>query len=364
MPGWVKYVKTIILVAFLAAPVSGAAQNSTSSLLFEDYEWDFGTLREVDGKVSHVFKFTNTGSSPVVIERVKVDCGCTAVNYDREPVKPQGEGFIEIVFDPDRFSGKFSKGVTVYSDGGRNRNLLRVTGSVIGRPRTVEEDYPFALARGVRAEAMHAALGYIENGSAKSAAIGIVNVSDATIALAARTEGGSGRLTAVVPAALEPGERALMTLSYDLTAGDPVYGMLGDRVWLAVNGEEAGLPFTLNAVAVDDFSDSDLSLAPRCEVAPVYHNFGDVAPGSELECLVTISNKGRSDLIVRNVSMRRDTSSDLREGTKIAPGKEIVVRLAMKVSEEAYGTETGGISFVVNDPARPLREVRLGAEVY
>lgn len=364
MTSWFKHIKLIMLVAALAAAFVGYAQNTTSSLLFDDYEWDLGTFREVDGKVSHIFTFTNTASSPVVIERVKPDCGCTAVNYSREPVMAGEKGSIEIVFDPDRFSGRFSKSVTVYSAGGRNRNLLTVKGTVIGRPRSVEDDYPFALAGGVRAEAMHSALGYVENGSAKSAAIGVVNLSDRPVTLTARIESESGRLAVAIPGTLSPSEKALMTFTYDLTAGEPVYGMLGDRIYLSVNGKETGLPFTLNAVAVDNFSDSEIALSPVCEVSPVYHNFGDAAPGSELSVTVKISNKGRGELLVRSVSVRRNTSCDLKEGTVIAPGRQIEVKLSMKIREEAYGAQTGGISFVVNDPVRPLREVRLGAEAY
>ena len=46
------------------------------------------------------------------------------------------------------------------------------------------------------------------------------------------------------------------------------------------------------------------------------------------------------------------------------PGTSLAVPVTLKISEEAYGTESGGVSFVVNDPARPFREVRLGADVY
>ena len=139
-----------LLCAVVSLLCGGAAwaQNSTSTLVFDTCEWDFGTFREEEGKVSHTFTFTNTGRYPVVIEQVKADCGCTAVNYDRAPVRPGGTGTIEVVFDPDRFAGRFTKGVTVFSDGGRNRNLLKVTGTVIGRPLTVEERYPFPLAEG------------------------------------------------------------------------------------------------------------------------------------------------------------------------------------------------------------------------
>ena len=189
--------RAVLLTAALLVCAAGWAQNSISALVFDEYEWDFGTLREVDGPVSHLFSFTNTGTGAAVITRIKVDCGCTAVDYSREPVKPGGRGSVEVVFDPANYSGKFSKSVTVYSNG--NRNLLTVKGTVIGRPRSVEEEYPFALAGGVRAEAMHVAFGYVENGSAESVAVGVVNTGETETVLSVRAGYGSGRLTIAAP---------------------------------------------------------------------------------------------------------------------------------------------------------------------
>lgn len=354
--------RAVLLTAALLVCAAGWAQNSISALVFDEYEWDFGTLREVDGPVSHLFSFTNTGTGAAVITRIKVDCGCTAVDYSREPVKPGGRGSVEVVFDPANYSGKFSKSVTVYSNG--NRNLLTVKGTVIGRPRSVEEEYPFALAGGVRAEVMHVAFGYVENGSAESVAVGVVNTGETETVLSVRAGYGSGRLTIAAPERLAPGERGLVTFTYDFTEGDPVYGLLAERVYFSVDGEEAGLPFTANAIAVDDFSATDISRAARCEVSPMYRNFGDVRPGSELTLEVNISNSGQSDLIVRSVSLRRGTECPLTPGTVVRPGTSLAVPVTLKISEEAYGTESGGVSFVVNDPVRPFREVRLGADVY
>lgn len=59
---------------------------------------------------------------------------------------------------------------------------------------------------------------------------------------------------------------------------------------------------------------------------------------------------------------RYGVSADPGDGR--ASGTSLAVPVTLKISEEAYGTESGGVSFVVNDPARPFREVRLGADVY
>ena len=59
--------RAVLLTAALLVCAAGWAQNSISALVFDEYEWDFGTLREVDGPVSHLFSFTNTGTGAAVI---------------------------------------------------------------------------------------------------------------------------------------------------------------------------------------------------------------------------------------------------------------------------------------------------------
>ena len=67
--------RAVPLTAALLACAAGWAQNSISALVFDEYEWDFGTLREVDGPVSHLFSYTNNGKCSTVITLIKVDCG-------------------------------------------------------------------------------------------------------------------------------------------------------------------------------------------------------------------------------------------------------------------------------------------------
>lgn len=53
---------------------------------------DYGSIKEeVEVAVSE-FEFTNTGKSPVVIQRVIASCGCTTPSYTREPVLPGKSG--------------------------------------------------------------------------------------------------------------------------------------------------------------------------------------------------------------------------------------------------------------------------------
>lgn len=68
-------------------------------LTFEKTEHDFGTIKR--GKTqSAIFKFTNTGKSPLLILDVKVSCGCTVPSYPKDkPIAPGKSGEIQVDFN-------------------------------------------------------------------------------------------------------------------------------------------------------------------------------------------------------------------------------------------------------------------------
>ena len=69
-------------------------------LSFRETFFDFGTVREEMGPVTHTFEFENTGDRPVKILQVKPSCGCTTPDWSKEAIKPGNKGFITAKFDP------------------------------------------------------------------------------------------------------------------------------------------------------------------------------------------------------------------------------------------------------------------------
>lgn len=133
---------------------------------FPQQVWNFGTIREADGAVSHEFEFENKGKSPVVIEKVTVTCGCTTPPVQSGTGTSGGRGTIRIAYNPEGRPGAFRKDITIQSSGG-GRNVISITGEVTPRPRRSGELYP------VRAGALRLAtrtvnLGYVPRGSIKA----------------------------------------------------------------------------------------------------------------------------------------------------------------------------------------------------
>jgi hypothetical protein len=83
-----------------------------TSMNFEQYAHNFGKIKQ-DTQNKHKFKFTNTGSNPLIIENATGSCGCTVPEYPREPIPPGGTGEITVEYSPGKQQGVQSKTVTI-----------------------------------------------------------------------------------------------------------------------------------------------------------------------------------------------------------------------------------------------------------
>ena len=81
------------------------------------YETKFNFGRVPEGKVlKHSFRFKNTGFNPLMIAKTDVTCGCTVPNYPEEPIAPNSDGEITVVFNTSGKSGVQEKNIIVHSN--------------------------------------------------------------------------------------------------------------------------------------------------------------------------------------------------------------------------------------------------------
>ena len=101
-------------------------------LLFEETEHDFGNIREGD-KVTHVYKFRNTGEVPLIIQDAKPSCGCTAPDWTKTPIPPGEEGFVKAEFDSNGKPGAQNKTITVTANTWPKTSKLSFKAMVAGK---------------------------------------------------------------------------------------------------------------------------------------------------------------------------------------------------------------------------------------
>tara|TARA_B100001758_G_scaffold76182_1_gene64370 strand:+ start:1414 stop:1782 length:369 start_codon:yes stop_codon:yes gene_type:complete len=113
---------TIVLAVFIFSA-------NSQDLKFNEREFDFGEIKEMDGKVSHKFVFTNNSKKSIQILTVKPSCGCTTPDWSKKEIKPGKEGFIVAEYNPRGRPGVFRKSLSVVTSDNK-RSVIFIKGKV------------------------------------------------------------------------------------------------------------------------------------------------------------------------------------------------------------------------------------------
>lgn len=114
-----------VLIAFSTIAFTNPA---TAPMSWDKQSHDFGTIDQGE-PVSATFEFVNNGTDPIIIKRVKGSCGCTATDYDREPIMPNGKSIIKATYNASA-KGSFTKTVSVYTNLQEEATVLTLKGTV------------------------------------------------------------------------------------------------------------------------------------------------------------------------------------------------------------------------------------------
>ncbi|MBW6478486.1 MAG: DUF1573 domain-containing protein [Bacteroidales bacterium] len=139
----VFYFPGILLFFICLAGCNQPAQTETSNgrsginpesggpfISFQKDVHDFGKIITGE-RVSYGFRFTNTGTSPLLITGIRSGCGCTVGDYPKDPVMPGKEGRIHVVFNSSGRRGFQSESVRVLSNAEESVVTLRITAEVM-----------------------------------------------------------------------------------------------------------------------------------------------------------------------------------------------------------------------------------------
>ncbi len=128
--------KKISIVFLLSFVMSGLLfAQSKPEVKFNKDVHDYGSVKEEIEVALSEFEFTNTGKTPVVIQRVVTSCGCAAPSYTREPVLPGKSGKVKVAYNTIHRPGTFRKSVRVYTNVPDTVYTLTIKGNVIPMKR-------------------------------------------------------------------------------------------------------------------------------------------------------------------------------------------------------------------------------------
>ena len=94
-------------------------------IAFEEEEHDFGSI--INGTpVETVFKYTNTGKSPLVVSNIKSSCGCTVPeDWNKNPLAPGESAQFTVKFN-SKGANQISKTVTLTTNTEKGTETVRI----------------------------------------------------------------------------------------------------------------------------------------------------------------------------------------------------------------------------------------------
>ena len=130
-----KFLFSLLLVAAFSSAVAqdqpAATPASNAKVKFENITHNFGNV--IEGQIARYdFKFTNTGTDPLVLSNVQASCGCTSPKWPRDPIAPGASAVVTAEYNSSGRPGNFTKNIFVYSNGGDV--TLTITGIVVKEP--------------------------------------------------------------------------------------------------------------------------------------------------------------------------------------------------------------------------------------
>lgn len=100
-----------------------------TTVTFDKYEHDFGNIKQ-DSENPYTFKFTNTGTEPLIIESATGSCGCTVPEYPKHPIAPGATENIKVVYKPGKQENAQTKTVTIVANTEPKETQLRIKANV------------------------------------------------------------------------------------------------------------------------------------------------------------------------------------------------------------------------------------------
>lgn len=205
------------------------AQTPSEAIQFAERVFNFGTIEEKKGKVSHTFIFENKGKMPVTIDDIQSTCGCIGKMTTQGAIKPGGKGKVTITFDPGYKSGFFSKEIVVFSSNKKEYNRIWVEGNIVAMEHPIAEEYPYDFGHGLHLRLKVMAFGYLRAGETREMELRYANGTDKEMSLSFASDVRYPGLHFVNPGKLKPGQRGMMKVSYTMPA------VAGDQILLRLN---------------------------------------------------------------------------------------------------------------------------------
>lgn len=353
-----KIVSLFMLLCFIT--VINAQKDGKPVIKFENSSYDFGTFDESEGKVTTEFKFTNDGTSPLVITRTAASCGCTTPEYPKEPISPGKTGIIKVTYNAKGRPGHFQKSVYVYANTDPEKTTLIIKGNVNPKEVSEEEAYNREIGE-LKLKSKHISFMDVFNTKSKSEVIGVFNPTNKPISVTFVD------LPRFLNVKMEPNPLPANTSGEIVTTIYPdrckEWGVIKGDFSVLVNKQKANANLiSFTADIKEDFSamtDKDKENAPAIALNSSVISMGEVEKKFNKD--ITIKNTGKTDLVIRGIKTSNPIYGIVANQTKIKPGDSANIVLSCDPSESKSKVLNSNITIITNDPVNSIKVLKVRA---
>ena len=355
-----KTIRQFILIlagVVCSALICTAEEKIGKNLSIDKVVHNFGDIIHKSGSVSCSFKVTNTGSEPAVIYNVVSTCGCTNVDWTREPIRPGQSGKISVTYSNDEGAYPFDKTLTTYTSDSQKPILLKVRGVSIEKARPVNELYPTHFGAFAMKESVNKC-GNMEQGNQKTEAVMVANISAKPIKVTFADTDKNLKIS-VSPNPIPAGGTAEMT--YTITADRNIWGKNTYYARPLVDGkpvkdQKGNDKIGFWAFTKENFShmsQDQKSKGSRPTFKESTYSFGKVRQGQTVNATFSFRNDGKEPFCVYKVDADTDNWSHGDIPT-VAPGKEATFTVKLNTAGLPKGEHLTIVTLTTNSPLRPI----------
>ena len=374
------------LVAF--AQGSGADNTFGGVVRLDKIVHDFGDILVTDGPVTATFTATNVGDKPLVIYSVVSSCGCTDVDWTKQPLKPGEKGTIKATYKNDEGGYPFDKNLTVYFSEPKQPVILRLRGESHKKKLSLSELYTIRFGN-LGFKEVDIKGGNLSQEQQKSGEFLVANLgtkpiqvkfSDMSSGLSLKLSenpipaGGTAKLAYTVTADRNhwgknyyyatPVVDGKTYKAVVRPAVEAVKEAAGTEAIVADPNPELGAGkskigiFTITKENFSSYTKEQRDSAPIPVAAENTFSFGKVKAGTKVKGSFEISNKGKSAFKVYKVDSE---SSKLVASAfnDIAPGSKGTLDVTLDTTSFPKGECLVILTLITNSPSRPIMNLFL-----
>jgi len=303
--------------------------------------------------ITATFELQNKGKRRLVIESVRPDCGCTAVEYPKQV--GGGKKFkIKMTYDA-RQLGHFQKMAAVVSNGTKTPLYLTMKGMVLPEKVDYVGTYPFTMGE-LMLDKDALEFDDVNKGDEPVQEIHVFNNSSEM--MSPNVMHLPSYLSAtVVPASIAPGKGATVTVTLH---SDKLhdYGLTQTSVYIAKRpGEVISAENAMDVSAVllpqlKDYQSMDKSLAPELQISQTDIDFTSFDGKSKKTAEVVLLNTGKSKLVISSLQMFTSGLRVTLGERELDPGKTTTLKITGYADELAKVRHRPRILMITNAPAK------------